>query len=225
MSKLSRLRAIVGAVAPEWATVSPRLDWIDTRHDFACRSAKPEPFEAERRPRFRTPAADHLRARRDRAPSVSSSLMAAGQRVLTTSLLLFVAGGAPAWAALGGSIDSVDGDARSLHATRRLAAHSGYEVHELTLASGTIVREFATSSGTVFGVAWQGPVKPDLSQLLGPHFVRMVAAGQRPHGDHRSLRVAAPDLVVESGGRMRAFAGRAYLPALLPATVLAGDVR
>jgi hypothetical protein len=34
-----------------------------------------------------------------------------------------------------------------------------------------------------------------------------------------------PDLIVESGGRMRNFAGRAYLPNLVPAAVSAGDIR
>ena len=225
MSKLSRLRAVISTVAPEWVVVSPRLDWVDTRHDSAYRGAWPESFNAERVPRFHAPAANHLRARRDTGPFVSSSFVAASRQVLATSLLLCASVGQPAWAALGGSIDSVDNDAQNLHATRRIAAHTGYVVHELTLASGTVVREFATPSGAVFGVAWQGPLKPDLGQLLGPHFSRMVAAGQSPHGDHRSLRVVAPDLVVESGGKMRTFAGRAYLPALLPATVSAGDIR
>jgi hypothetical protein len=93
------------------------------------------------------------------------------------------------------------------------------------LNSGTVVREFAVSSGKVFAVTWQGPVKPDLSQLLGPHFNRLVAAGPSPHSDHRSLRLQAPDIVIESGGRMRAFAGRAYLPALVPDSVNLGGIR
>lgn len=65
MSKLSRLRAVTSTMAPEWITVSPRLDWIDTHHDSAYCGAKPEPFDAERAPRSRSPAANHHRARRD----------------------------------------------------------------------------------------------------------------------------------------------------------------
>jgi hypothetical protein len=112
-----------------------------------------------------------------------------------------------------------------MHATRRVASQIGYEVHELALPSGTVVREFVAASGKVFAVAWQGPFKPDLNQLLGPSFDRLVAAGRRPHGDHRMLSVHAADLVIESGGRMRGFAGRAYLPALVPASVYSGDIR
>jgi len=129
------------------------------------------------------------------------------------------------WASLGGTLDSVDADSTQMHATRHLASHGGYVVHELTLASGTVVREFTTPSNTVFGVAWQGPFKPDLQQLLGAHFARLNAAGKVHHGDHRSLRIHASDLVIESSGRMRAFAGRAYLPALVPAGVSLSDIR
>jgi hypothetical protein len=128
-------------------------------------------------------------------------------------------------AALGGTLQSVQADQAHLNATRRMASPTGYDVHELTLASGTVVREYVTASGTVFGVAWQGPVKPDLNQLLGTSFARVVAAGQTPHGGHRRLAIHAPDLVVDSGGRMRNFAGRAYLPGVLPASVSTGDIQ
>jgi hypothetical protein len=129
------------------------------------------------------------------------------------------------WATLGGTIDTVHTDATHMRATRRAASQPGYDVHELTLGSGTLVREFVTPAGVVFAVTWQGPIKPDLNQLLGAHFPRLVAAGQVPHGDHRALRLQAPDLVIESSGRMRAFAGRAYLTALVPPGLSIGDLR
>jgi hypothetical protein len=128
-------------------------------------------------------------------------------------------------AALGGTIDSVHSDELQMHALRSVANRSAYDVHELVLNSGTVVREFVAPSGAVFGVAWQGPFKPDLNQLLGASFPRMVAAGRSPHASHRMLNVHAADLVIDSGGRMRSFAGRAYLPALLPANVSVGDIR
>ena len=130
-----------------------------------------------------------------------------------------------AWAALGATADTVSTDQARMHATRRLDSHPGYEVHELTLGSGTAIREFVAPSGVVFGVAWQGPVKPDLGVLLGEHFGRLDAAARSPHRDHRMLTVNAADLVIESSGKMRAFAGRAYLPDLLPAGVAAGDIQ
>jgi hypothetical protein len=126
---------------------------------------------------------------------------------------------------LGGSSDTVQTDEAQMRAARRLASHTGHDVHELVLGSGTVVREFVGPTGVVFAVTWQGPIKPDLNQLLGAYFPRLVAAGQSPHGDHRSLSLQAADLVIESGGRMRGFAGRAYLPALVPAGVDVGEIR
>ena len=131
----------------------------------------------------------------------------------------------PAWATLGGTLAPPQAAAPPLRSTLRAASHAGYQVQETVLASGTVVREFAALDGKVFAVAWQGPFKPDLQQLLGASFPRLVAAGERPHGDHRSLRVNASDLVIESGGRMRASAGRAYLPALVPATVSLAEIQ
>src|ERR1039458_677209 len=90
-------------------------------------------------------------------------------RALAASALLCAGVGValPTQATLGGTVDTVQGDVLDMHATRRVAMHAGYVVHELTLASGTVVREFVGPSGVVFGVAWQGPIKPDLNQLLG----------------------------------------------------------
>jgi Protein of unknown function (DUF2844) len=150
------------------------------------------------------------------------------RRQFVVSSVLFcacVAMSQTGWAALGGTLATVRADEVHMHATRSVADHAGYEVHELVLGSGTVVREFASPAGRVFGVAWQGPFKPDLNQLLGEHFPRLVAAGQGPRRDHRALKVQAGDLVIESDGRMRAFAGRAYLPALVPATVSLDDIR
>ncbi len=129
-------------------------------------------------------------------------------------------------ATLGGLPSPDDRSERSIkHASRLVLTRSGYDLRQLTLDSGTVVREFVGPSGRVFGVAWQGPFKPDLNLLLGEHFPRFVAAGQKPHGDHRMLRVREPDLVIESGGKMRGFAGHAYLPAMVPANVSVDEIR
>ena len=60
---------------------------------------------------------------------------------------------------------------------------------------------------------------PDLQKLLGASYqtyTTAVAAENHP-GLKRPLRIATSDLVVESDGHMRAYSGRAYLPALIPA--------
>ncbi|MBV8468630.1 MAG: DUF2844 domain-containing protein [Burkholderiaceae bacterium] len=145
-----------------------------------------------------------------------------GSAILCSTLALFTA---PAHAVLGGSADTVQSDAAQLGAKRQIAARSDYQVHELSLASGTVVREYLTPAGQVFGLSWQGPAMPNLQQLLGDSFKRFKAAAQQPHGGHRQLQVRDDDLVIESRGRPRNFSGKAYLPQLMPANVSADQIQ
>lgn len=112
-------------------------------------------------------------------------------------------------------------------AARRLAATPGVEFgqytrHATQLESGTTVHEYARADGLVFAVAWRGPVLPDLSALLGGYFTvfKFEADQARESGRRGSpVRIARPDLVVRSNGRMRNFFGHAYAPDLVPAGV------
>lgn len=104
----------------------------------------------------------------------------------------------------------------------------GYTVHEMTTPTGTVVREYVSSSGRVFGVAWEGPFMPDMRQILGSYFKQFSAAAKakRDSRPNRSLLVISePGMVVESSGHMRAYVGRAYDPRLLPEGVHANEVR
>ena len=64
-----------------------------------------------------------------------------------------------------------------------------------------------------------------VEQLLGVHFTSYAAAlaAVAHPGIHRSLRVESPGLIVELGGHLRAYVGRAYLAALMPAGVTAAE--
>jgi hypothetical protein len=81
--------------------------------------------------------------------------------------------------------------------------------------------------GVVFAVTWAGPVMPNLRSLLGANFsaytTALAAVTQR--GLRRSLRIATSGLVVETGGHLRAYSGRAYLPASIPAGTPVSDLR
>lgn len=149
----------------------------------------------------------------------TASLLAA----LGTALLLSAS---PAMAALGGDVSSVEADRVSLKgALTGFSAVHGYGVHELTTASGVHVREYL-ADGKVFAVSWHGPVIPDLRQMLGAYYASFAQAASAPHvGGHRHLKIEQPGLVVESNGRMRAFYGRAWDPALLPASFSVADIR
>ena len=132
----------------------------------------------------------------------------------------------PAWAALGGDMESVDSDQGAMNATEQIAASTeNYTVYELQTEAGTVVREYLSLDGSVFAVSWQGPLLPNLRQLLGGYFTRYTEAAQKQSGGHGHLVVRLPDLVVESSGHMRAFFGRAYLPKAMPQGMTVADIK
>jgi hypothetical protein len=129
----------------------------------------------------------------------------------------------PAHATLGGNVASIASDASAMHATSHtVTTQAAYAVHTLTLPTGTVVREYASTAGTVFGVAWNGPTLPDLKTTLGASFDAYVAANATRHANQG---VSTDSLVVVSGGHLRAFAGHAYLPPSLPAGVDASVIQ
>lgn len=105
------------------------------------------------------------------------------------------------------------GDSGGQRTAATTASGAAYTDIRHALPSGTVVHEYADASGQVFAVSWAGPFKPDLKLLLGRHFDRL-AAGV---GERSRLDVTTGALVIQSGGHMGAFEGRAWLPARLPA--------
>jgi hypothetical protein len=154
----------------------------------------------------------------DRIPNLKKSTLIAA----TTALLVAVAGSASA--ALGGDAATVEADVAHLQGKLKIARVQRYAVHEIEAPHGTVVREYLSPAGKVFGVAWNGPVKPDLRQVLGPYFDTYVEAVAK-RKTRGPVQIVLPGLVVNSSGHMRAFAGNAYLPDSLPDGVAAEEVR
>lgn len=131
-----------------------------------------------------------------------------------------------AYGVLGGTAASIAQDSAALSASAGPPApFAAYTVHELRLPSGTVVREYLSAGGAVFAIAWSGPAMPDLRQLLGAFFDTYTEAARTQQAGAGPLEVRQGGLVVESGGRMRAFFGRAYLPAAMPAGVALDEIR
>src|SRR5260221_632789 len=57
---------------------------------------------------------------------------------------------APARAFLGGRVTTVEMDRAEMHGTGSVVSTEGYTVHELAAPTGTLVREYVSSEGTVF---------------------------------------------------------------------------
>ena len=121
----------------------------------------------------------------------------------------------PAFCVLGQDVSSVTSDQVHMKASVRVLVTNSYSVHEMQMPTGTTVRQFASPSGTVFAVTWQG-FSPDLQQLLGEYFEQYVAAGSQNTRRGRGVYIDTGDLVVETGGHMRYVVGRAYLRSKLP---------
>ena len=156
----------------------------------------------------------------------TSKSIANGRKCLVAGALLAAAlSPCIADAGLGQADTSVQTDAVRLKGSIKATQYIGYQVQEMQMPSGTLVREFVASNGTVFAVAWNGPTVPNLRQILGQYFDNFVAAARAKHAGHRHLEIQQSDLVVQVGGHMRAFSGRAYLPPAVPAGVSIADLR
>jgi len=129
------------------------------------------------------------------------------------------------WAGLGGQEQSVVDDQKRMHGQLRTMANDGYSVQQIEAADGTMVREYVSSEGMVFGVAWQGQKLPDLSALLGDYFLLYQAALPVPVHRRTPVSVHTDGLVVEISGGMRSFYGRAYLPDHMPKTLKAEGIQ
>jgi len=143
------------------------------------------------------------------------------------AVVITLALGLPAWAALGGDASSIDADSAHMKAAVTVAHTDNYEVHEMKAAGGTVVKEFVSPSGRVFAVAWHGPFMPELQQILGSYFQQYSTAlqSQQKHYGRAPLNLQLPGLVVQEGGHMRSYVGRAYVPEMLPQGTKVDEIR
>ena len=132
------------------------------------------------------------------------------------------------YAALGGDAASVDADRARMKAQRQVTQASSYALHQLTMESGTVVREYVSPAGNVFAIAWQGPFMPDMQQLLGTYFDQYssaVKANKKTYVGRHPLNLRLSGMVIESSGYMRAYHFRAYIPQQVPAGVKEAELQ
>jgi hypothetical protein len=151
---------------------------------------------------------------------MSASHAKLGRSLTATSLALVLSLGlaGSANATLGGDVASVKANQEHLGASRQIAKLISGERHDLVLVSGTVVHEYVSATGAVYAVTWQGPRIPDLRELLGPSFAQLEGGNVHRNGIHR-MSLSSSDLEIRSMGRRGGFAGRAWIPSLVPAGV------
>jgi hypothetical protein len=130
-------------------------------------------------------------------------------------------------ATLGEPAASIQSDRSVLSAVQRArTVHDNFTVQEIQSGS-TTVREYISPAGVVFGVAWNGLMRPDLKQLLGSYSNEYhEALRQIPHNRGKSrLDLKTKRVVVQQWGHMRNLRGRAYVPSLIPSGVSVNEIR
>lgn len=161
------------------------------------------------------------------------------------ALALAVAGMPSAFAELGGAPTL---SAASAHSVQRLAAGSNkassptastepatggnapagttasWTTREVTLPDGLIEREYLTTDGVVFAVAWRGSHRPELSVLLGTQYATQMSRNARAlrlqgRGSHGTTSQKDETFAVQASTHQRSSTGVAWLPQLLPAGV------
>ena len=149
-------------------------------------------------------------------------------RTTLATLLIQLAAVAPVWAALGQTGASVERDRAAMGVQGHSRPGKGYSIETFTVA-GMTIKEYVSSDGIVFAVAWRGTGAPDLSLLLGSYFEEyrdgLTALQNRKPRIRRPMVLKTAHLVVERVGHARSMWGRAFIPDLLPATISPEDIQ
>jgi hypothetical protein len=107
-------------------------------------------------------------------------------------------------------------------------ADASIRIRAWTDEGGTKIHEYATGDGLIFAYTWEGPTMPNLDGLLGRYSASYRAKAAELAGTRSSLhasRVVQPDVIVDSGGQMRSYVGRAWLPAAIPPGISPADLQ
>lgn len=150
------------------------------------------------------------------------------KRLAVAGALVLAMTALPASASLGGDAASIQADQLHMQGTRTMKTAESYTVHEIQGENGTKVREYISADGKVFALAWNGPWFPDMKQILGTYFDQYSRASQAQRTTRirrGPVMINEPGLIVQIGGHMRAFAGRAYVPEMLPSGVGAENIQ
>jgi hypothetical protein len=134
----------------------------------------------------------------------------------------------PVWAALGQPATSVERDRTMMKGQLHSRPASGYSIETIVVA-GMTIREYVSSDGLVFAVAWKGTGAPDLPLLLGDYFEEyregLTTERNRTPRARKPLVLKTAHLIVERGGHSRSMWGRAFLPAAMPPGMATQDIQ
>ena len=118
-----------------------------------------------------------------------------------------------AQAELGGNLASIMQEQKFFGSTLTISPQSNYTIYIQNISPDLVIKEYVSNSGNIFGVAWKGSTLPNFQILLGSYYSNYLSAQQQ---NPRSVFSQDNNLVIESGGVMGGYIGRAYLPKQVP---------
>ncbi len=118
-----------------------------------------------------------------------------------------------AQAELGGNLASIMQEQKTFGSTLTTSPQSNYTIYIQNISPDLVIKEYVSNSGNIFGVAWKGSTLPNFQVLLGSYYSNYLSAQQQ---NPRSVFSQDNNLVIESGGVMGGYIGRAYLPKQVP---------
>lgn len=143
-------------------------------------------------------------------------------------MLIQVTAATPVWAVLGQAKTSVEKDRAAMGGQVQSKLAPGYSVETITVA-GMSIKEYVSSDGIVFAVAWRGTGVPNLRLLFGTYFDEYLEALTELQNNkpriRRPLMLKTANLVVERSGHARNTWGRAFIPSRLPVVVSPKDIQ
>lgn len=134
----------------------------------------------------------------------------------------------PLRAELNGTISSIEVDRDYVAGKVATTLHLGSMVYEITDRNGTIIREYASPTGRIFAISWEGHFLPEMEHFLGNLFEQYAIAmrsGQKTRNWRQPIFLQTPDLTFENSGHTGWYQGRAYLESGVPNGFLISDIR
>jgi hypothetical protein len=118
-----------------------------------------------------------------------------------------------AQAELGGNLASITQEEKIFGSSLTSSPQANYIIYTQSISPDLVIKQYMSNSGNIFGVSWRGSTLPNYEVLLGNYYSNYLSAHQR---NPRSVFLRDANLVLESGGMMGGYIGRAYLPKQLP---------
>ena len=127
-----------------------------------------------------------------------------------------------AQAELGGNLASITQEQKTFGSTLTTSPQSTYTIYIQSISPDLVIKEYVSNSGNIFGVSWRGSTLPDFQVILGNYYSNYLSAQQK---NPRSIFLQDDNLVLESGGIMGGYIGRAYLPKQVPVGIAPASIQ